>query len=82
MVPMLVNTNLKPNGPLICGLTALSAENRSNRTDCLVSNRFSAYGSDSKVVDDRFVVPWERLALHLVDSQPSPPIEGWFGPMR
>ena len=54
--------------------------NGPNCTDCSAWNRIPAYGSDSKVVDDRFVVPWERLALHLVDSQPSPPTEGWFGP--
>ena len=80
MLPMLVDPKLKPNGPLICSLQRLSAPNRSNRTDCSASNRISAYSSDSKVVDNRFVVSWERLALRLVDSQPSPPIEGWFGP--
>ena len=54
--------------------------NGPNRTDCSAWNRISAYGSDSKVVDDRFAVPWGRVALHLVESQPSPQIEGWFGP--
>ena len=40
----------------------------------------SAHGSDSKVVDDWFVVPWDRVPNHSEIEPRSPPIEGWFGP--
>ena len=40
----------------------------------------SAHGSDSEVVNDWSVVPPERVPSHVVKEQPSPLIEGWFGP--
>ena len=52
----------------------------SNRADRFASNRISAHGSDSKVVDDWFVVPWDRVPNHSEIEPTSPPIEGWFGP--
>ena len=63
-------------------LQRFSTLNRSNRTDCLASNRISAYGSNSKVVDDWFVVPWDRVRSHFEIESVSPPIDCWFGPMR
>ena len=82
MVWMLANTKLKPNGPLICGLQRFSAPKPSNRADRFASNRISAHGSDSKVVDDWFVVPWDRVPNHFDRESRSPPIEGWFGGSR
>ena len=79
MVPMLANTKLKPNGPLICGLQRFSAPKPSNRADRFASNRISAHGSDSKVVDDWFVVPWDRVPNHFENESRSPPIDCWFG---
>ena len=82
MVPMLANTKLKPNGPLLCGLQRLSAPNRSNRADRLASNRISAHGSDSKVVGDWFVVSWDRVPNPFDSESRSPPIDCWFGGSR
>ena len=81
-VPMLANTRFKPNGPLTCGLQRFPAPKPSNRADRFASNRISAHGSDSKVVDDRFVVPLDRVPNPFDSESRSPPIEGWFGGSR